>query len=124
MTFSFSGPDPDIFWPAWGGMMIGAAYSTIANTNQLPVVIFVIRELADWILYRLAIVLSNQPVDRTCAKIYAATNLTVNVATLCLLRQMNLIGQIGTRIFLGVMALEMMCKYADFSKYRVDQIEV
>jgi hypothetical protein len=124
MSFSFSGPDPDIIWSACGGMAIGAIYTAVAKTNQYPVVIFAAKELADWILYRLAFILSNQPVDRTCAKIYAATSLTVNVATLCLLRQMTLIGKVGTQIFLGAMALELACKCADFSKYRVDPIEI
>lgn len=122
MSFSFEGPSTDIIFATWGGMLLGGFYSDLAKTNQLPALIFATRELADWILFRSAVLLSNSPCDRTCAKIYAFTNLTVNMGTLCLLRKMDLIGQIGTSIFLGLMALEMACKYADLSRYRVEPL--
>jgi hypothetical protein len=123
MTFAFSGPSPNLFLAINGGMLIGGLYSTIAKTNPLPILIFAIRELADYILYRLAEIISHASDDRSRAKVYAVTNLTVNVATLLLLRQLDLIGRIGTQIFLGLMAIETACKYADFSLYRVNPVE-
>ncbi len=117
---SFSGPSPDLYYAVAGGALIGGLYSAIVKTNGWPIAIFAIREVADYIFYALAKIKMNPPSDRSCAQLYAVTNLTVNVATLLVLRQMQLIGNIGTAIFASLMAIEVACKCADFSKYRID----
>lgn len=120
MSFSFDGPSPTLYQAIAGGMIVGALYSAIAKTSSLSIVIFAVRELADSMFYRLASIFFQPSNDRNKAKIYAATNLTVNVGTLLALRRLEFIGKLGTQIFLGIMAIEMTCKFADFSKYRVD----
>lgn len=120
---SFSGPS-HLHLPLAmaGSYMIGELYQAIAMTNTLPSLILVIREIADWIFYRLAITLFRPFHDRCRAQIYAATNLTVNIATLGVFLRLQLIGKIGTQICIGIMTIEMVCKCLDFSKYRVHPI--
>jgi hypothetical protein len=123
MSFSFSGPSPDLSYAMAGGAVVGVLYSTIiAKTNPWPIPIFVMRELADSLFYHLARIGLRPPNDRSAAQLYVITNLTANVATLLVLRQMELIGNIGTVVFASLMAIEMICKCADFSKYRIDRI--
>lgn len=121
MTFSFSGPAAYGLVPAVAGsLFLGYVYTNLAHTNDSPILILMGREIAGRFFYGIA---SNFASDsRGEAKIYAATNLIVNIATLIVFRRLQLIGNIGTAVFAGLMAIEMACKWADFSKYRTVQM--
>lgn len=120
MTFSFSGPSLASLGPSMlGAIFVGEVYSAVAGTNRQPIKILMVKEIADWAFYEVASAFS-QNIPQNKAKIYAVTNLTVNIATLIVLRRLQLIGNMGTVIFSSFMAIEMICKQVDFPKYRAD----
>ncbi len=118
MTFSFSGPTlQGLVGGFAGAICLGTVYSSIANTNKRPIDILVGKEIADFVLYHFFSAFVDD-VPRARAKVYAVTNLTVNVATLVVFRRLQLIGQVGTAVFCSLMAIEMTFKYANFKKYQ------
>jgi hypothetical protein len=119
MTCSFSGPSVGgLYSSLVGAMFVGVVYSSIAKTNRLPALILMKREVANWALYQFACGWTGKPSSQRRAKIYAATNLTVNIVTLMVLRRLQLIGQMGTAVFTSLMAIEMACQWVNFSHYR------
>lgn len=119
MTFSFSGPSAGgLYSSLMGAMLVGVVYSSIAKTNRLPALILMEREVANWALYQFACSWVGKPCPKKRARIYATTNLTVNLVTLIALRRLQLIGQMGTAFFASLMAIEMTCQWVNFSHYR------
>lgn len=121
MAFTFSGPSCSGLYPAiFGGIVVGAVYSAIAKTNGLPILVFMVRELADCVFYKIAMTLgSHKDNARRNAKIYAVTNLMINAATLIVLYRLQLIAVKGITIFAALMSIELACKVVDISKYHV-----
>ena len=96
--------------------MVGAVYQSLAQTNSLPIYLLMIREVADFALYQFASTYVDVP--KSQAMLYAATNLMINLATLALFRQKQLIGMTGTALLIFLMGVELLCKTLDFGKYR------
>lgn len=117
MSYSFSGPSIAGLFPALAGAaLVGAVYQSLAQTNSSPIYLLMIREVADFALYQFA---SNYvDVPRSQAVLYAATNLLINLGTLALFRQKQLIGMVGTALLIFLMGVELLCKTLDFGKYR------
>ena len=108
---------PSPFYPGW--VVVGAVYSAIAKTNGLPILVFMVREIADCAFYKIAMTLgSHRDNARRNAKIYAVTNLMINAATLMVLYRLQLIAIKGIAIFAALMSVELACKFFDLSKYR------
>jgi hypothetical protein len=123
MDFSFSGPSLIGLIPALAGAVcIGGVYCALTNTSALVVSVLIVREIADWAFYRLAAFFGKAQDGRSKAKVYAVTNLSVNLAALIALRYLELIANLGTLIFASLMVLELACKYADFTKYHASRI--
>jgi hypothetical protein len=128
MTYTFSGPSILGFYPpvtAFGAVVIGGLYHAFTDTadssNQkkgLVVVILMVRETIDFLFYQIGCVFSRASSSRKKAQVYAGTNLTVNIMTLFALRRLELIGNVGTAVFATLIAIEMACKWFDFSKYQ------
>ena len=117
MSYSFSGPSIAGLFPAVAGAaLVGAVYQALGQTNSSPIYLLMIREAADFALYQF--IASYVEVPRSQAMLYAATNLTVNLATLALFRQKQLIGMAGTAVLIFLMGVELLCKTLDFGKYR------
>ncbi|WP_068466805.1 hypothetical protein [Candidatus Protochlamydia phocaeensis] len=120
---SFSGPSLwELPFRPIVGFVGGCLYGVLFKVPiGLAASAFSIRELADPIFFNIANAFVGDG-GKKSARIYAITNLTVNVATLVLLYRWNLIGQIGLIAFSALMGLEMLCKWADFSKYNATLI--
>lgn len=117
MSYSFSGPTVAGLFPAVAGAaLVGVVYQALAQTNSSPIYLLVIREVADFALYQF--VSTYVEVPRSQAMLYAATNLAVNLGTLALFRQKELIGMAGTAVLIFLMGVELLCKTLDFGKYR------
>lgn len=116
MSYSFSGPTVAGLFPAVAGAaLVGVVYQALALTNSSPIYLLVIREVADFALYQF--VSTYVEVPRSQAMLYAATNLAVNLGTLALFRQKELIGMAGTAVLIFLMGVELLCKTLDFGKY-------
>jgi hypothetical protein len=123
MTYSFSGPTLSGLVPSIGGaILIGGLYSSIAQTSLEPINLLFARAVLDFFTYDWIKNMNPEMGPRTQAKIYAVTNVTVNLGILIIFRQAQLIGAIGGAFFLSLMGLELYCKCLNFSKYRVEQI--
>ena len=123
MTYSFSGPALSGLIPSvTGAILIGGLYSSIAQTNLEPISLLISRAVLDFFTYDWIRNMNPEVSPRTQAKIYAATNLTVNFGILIIFRQAQLIGALGAAFFLSLMGLELYCKCRNFSKYRAEQI--
>lgn len=124
MTFSFSGPTFSLssFVPSLAGAwLVGGLYYHLAKPHpdwMLLPSILIVREAFDRLFFQAVSYLAKKPSPRTQAKIYVFTNLTVNILALWALRRLQLIGNIATAAFAGLMIIEAACKYVDFSKYR------
>jgi hypothetical protein len=126
MTYTFSGPSILGLYPTvFGALVVGGvchAFADTANssskTSGLFIVILMVRETIDLFFYEIGCVFSQASTSRKKAQVYAVTNLTVNMMTLFASRRVELIGNIGTAAFATLMAIEMACKWCDFSKYQ------
>lgn len=113
----FSGPSwNNLLKSTIGAGIVGGIYDELSQTSGLTIFILVIREIADCIFYNLATLYATEA--ETKAKVYAFTNITVNVGTLWMMRRARLIANIGTAVFAALMAIELVFKWADFVKYR------
>lgn len=113
---TFLGPKFSGIIMAWG---VGIVYAMVTQSHPLRTArIFMIREIADFILFYSAAHVLNISSDRSYAKLYAVTNLAANGVMLALLLRAKLIGVVGAQIFIGLMVMETACKCFDFSKYR------
>lgn len=126
MNTSFSGPS---LWGVpvsfAGALLVVEVYSSLAKMCAEPInkvlvlKVLTLRVIADHALYALtSSLLSYAKNSEVNAKIYAATNLLVNLTTLVALRHLQVIANRGTTIFAALIAVEMICKYHDFFKYR------
>ncbi len=113
----FSGPSwNNLLESTVGAGVVGGIYTELSQTNGLAVPILIMRELVDCVFYNLATLYATEA--ETKAKVYAFTNITVNLATLWIMRRARLIANIGTAVFAALMAVELACKWVDFAKYR------
>ena len=121
MNFSFSGPScARLPYSMGGAAFVGIVldFSIFKkDIKGLFLSALIVREVADLILYQLVSSLAKET-PRIQAKVYTATNLTVNMITLMVLRRLHVIGTIGTLAFSSLIAIEMTCKIANFSHYR------
>lgn len=116
---NFSGPSWDglIFHSIIGASIVGVMFDLIVKPNRSSIQIFQIREIADLVLYELVSFLYGTS-EKKKAMIYSITNLTVNVGMMALMRRLQLISNIGSAVFASIIAIEMTCKWSDFSKYK------
>jgi hypothetical protein len=119
----FSGPNMPFSAALTAGIM-GGFYGVLTKTNPwCTASVFIMREGLNGLLYRIGLILCDLEwfyKNRSRAKLYAVTNLSANIMTLVLLRRIKLIGEIGSRVFVGLMAVEMVCKCLDFPRYSND----
>jgi hypothetical protein len=117
MSYSFSGPSSsDILAATTGAFCISLVYKIIEADAPSPFRILIIKEVADYVLFRLTTLFVKS--SRGKAAFYAFTNLVVSVVALVAMRREKIIGLLGTVFFVSLMAVEFFCKVYDFSKYR------
>ena len=136
MTFPFSGPNfTGLFttgiYSSFIGGSVGLVMNEYAKYKKSPMSEselsnlcggigrgLLYRGVADYFLYQLVCHYARASHPRLQAKIYALTNLSVNIVTLIAFRRSHLIGSIATAIFAAIIVIEMVSKNHDFSKYR------
>lgn len=124
MTYPFSGPSffglpvqPVIGFGA--GYTIGSCIK--ASSPALFGVALAVHQLADILIFKIMDRMMGDG-GRQSAKIYAATNISISVATMGALYRSGLIGQIGVIVSSVLIGFESYAKYKDFSYYRMAQV--
>ncbi len=119
MTYSFSGPTITSLPISLGGaFLVGGVLTSTANMDSGIVGCSLWRAAADFAIYNFFKDRDQTESPRTLAKLYAFTNLTVNVATLMILRSVEVIGPFGTAVYASMIGIELFTKFLNFSKYR------
>lgn len=127
MTYSFTGPSLlDLAWRPIAGCIIGGYLGVV---SQSSVALFglaaAVHEIADILFYQIAHAFQvPQDGGRRDAKLYMLTSLTSHILTAAFLYQSNLIGRLGLRIFSGLIAVDLLCKYTDLPKYKTIPLSV
>ena len=119
MTFSFSGPSLSTL-PASlaGAFLVGNVLVSAADMDSAIVGCLVWRAAADFAIYHFFKDQNQIKSPKALAELYCFTNLTVNVATLQILRFVDVIGPLGTAVYVSFICIEFFTKCLNFSKFR------